>query len=131
MLYYTNFIIDCYTQKTLSIQPDFITQKSAIEEGIMSIKNALIGHKVMDYPKFHCELNHNKYFWCDGKSWTRCHCKYTLDELRKDVPKVLKQVEDSTILGHYKSCLKKMDLYRENVQYGTGEWKKLTSHKKP
>ena len=33
-------------------------------------------------------------------------------------------------LGHYKSCLKKMDLYREKIQCGTGEWKKLTSHQK-
>ncbi len=37
------------------------------------------------------------------------------------MPQALKQVKDSTILGHYKSCLKKMDLYREKVQYGTDE----------
>ena len=30
-----------------------------------------------------------------------------------------------TILGYYKSCLKKIDLYRKKIQYGTGEWKKL------
>ncbi len=96
----------------------------------MGIKNALTGHKVMYYSKFHWELNHIEYFWCDGKSWTRRHCTYTLDELRKDVLKALKQIKDSTILGHYKSCLEKMNVYREKVQYETGEWKKLTSHKK-
>ncbi len=62
MLYYTNFIRDCYAQRILSIQPDFFTQKSAIEEGIIGIKNALTGHKVMYYPKFHCELNQIEYF---------------------------------------------------------------------
>ncbi len=84
----------------------------------------------MYYPKFHYELNYIEYFWCDKKRWTRCHCKYTPDELREDVPKILKQVKSSNILGHYKSCLKMMDLYRKKVQYGTYEWKKLTSHKK-
>ena len=33
----------------------------------MGIKNALIGHKVMYYPKFHYELNYIEYFWYDGK----------------------------------------------------------------
>ncbi len=79
MLYYTNHIIDCCARRILSIQPDFSTQKSAIKRGIMDLKNALTEHKVMYYPKFNCELNHIEYFWCDGKSWTRRHCKYTLD----------------------------------------------------
>ena len=96
----------------------------------MGTKNALTGHKVMYYPKFHCELNHIEYFWCDRKSWTRHHCKYTLDWLREDVPNALKQIKGSIILEYYKSCFKKMDLYREKIQYETDEWKKLTSHKK-
>ena len=56
----------------------------------MDIKNALTGQKVIYYPKFDYELNHIKYFWCDRKSWTRRHCKYTLDDLREDIPKALK-----------------------------------------
>ena len=56
----------------------------------MDIKNPLTGHKVMYYPKFHYQLNYIKYFWCDRKSLTHCYCKYTLDELREDVLKVLK-----------------------------------------
>ena len=96
----------------------------------MGTKRAYTRHKVMYYPKFHCELNHIEYFWCDGKSWTRCHCKYTMNELRNDIPKALSLVKSSTILGHYKSYLKKMDLYAEKLVYGTDEWEKLTSHKK-
>ena len=71
----------------------------------------------MYYPKFHCELNHIEYFGCDGKSWTRRHYKYIIDWLRKDIPKALCLIKSSTILGHYKSCLKKMDLYREKLTY--------------
>lgn len=96
----------------------------------METKNEITRHRVIYYPKFHCELNHIEYFWCNGKSWTQRDCKYTLKELREDVPQALHQVKSFTILGYYKSCLKKMDLYREKVQYGTGEWKKLISHKK-
>lgn len=55
---------------------------------------------------------------------------YIIEELREDVPKALGLVYLSTILGHYKICLKKMDLYAEKVVYGTGEWKKLRFHKK-
>ena len=84
----------------------------------------------MYYPKFHCELNHIEYLWYDEKSWTRRHCKYIIDGLGKDVPKALNLVKSSTILGYYKSCLKKMDLYRKKMVYWTDEWKKLTSRKK-
>ena len=122
--------IDCCARRILSLQPGFLSQKSAIEEVIMGIREAYTKHRVMYYPNFHCELNHIEYFWYDGKSWTRRNCKYRIKGLREDIPKALTQVKGSTILGHYKSCLKKMDLYREKVQYGMGEWKKLTSHKK-
>ncbi len=85
----------------------------------MGIKGVYIGHKVMYYSKFHYELNHIEHFWCDGERWTRRYYKYTIDGLRKEVPKALSLVTSSTILGHYKSCLKKMDLYREKLVYGT------------
>lgn len=71
----------------------------------------------MYHLKFHCELNHIKYFWCDGKSLTRHYYKYTIERLKENIPKTLSLVKSSTILGHYKSYLKKMDLYREKVIY--------------
>ena len=84
----------------------------------------------MYYPKFYFELNHIEYFRYDGKSWTWRNCKYTIKRLRKDVSKILSLLKSSTILGYYKNYLKKMDLYREKVIYGTGKWKKLISYKK-
>lgn len=86
----------------------------------MGTKSRNTGHLTMYYPKF----------YCDGKSWTRRHYKYTLNGLKEDISQALSQVKGSNISEQYKSCLKKIDLYRENVQYGTGEQKKLTSHKK-
>ena len=118
LLLYSNIIIGCCACRILSLQPDFLSQKSAIEEIIMDIMEAYTKHRVIYYPKFHCELNHIEYFWGDGKSWTRRNCKYSIEGLREDIPKALTQVKTSTILGHYKSCLKKMDLYRERYNMG-------------
>ena len=56
----------------------------------MGRENTLTGHKVIYYPKFHCELNHNiEYFWCDdGKNWTCRDCQYTLEGFkRRYIPK--------------------------------------------
>jgi hypothetical protein len=115
---------DCCARRLLSLQPDFIAQKCEIEE-------KLDKHHVLFYPKFHCELNHIEYFWCQSKRYARENCDYTIEGLRDNVPAALTHVNNSTILGCYRSCLKKMDLYRQGIVYGSGQWKKLTSHQKP
>ena len=51
----------------------------------------------------------------------RRNYKYSIKELRKDILKALTQVKESIILDHCKSYLKKIDLYREKVQYGTSK----------
>lgn len=81
----------------------------------MGIKNILIEYKIIYYPKFGCKSNHIKYFQSDGKTWTCRHWKYTLDRLKKNISKTVKQVKGSTILGYYKRCLKKIDLYQKKV----------------
>lgn len=84
----------------------------------------------MYYPKFHYKLNHIEYFWCNEKNWIRRNCKYNIEGLKEDIFKTSAQIKGSTILRNYKSCLKKSDLYRENIQYGINEEKKLNSYKK-
>ena len=81
----------------------------------MGIKGAYTGHRVMYYPKFHCELNHIEYFWFDGKSWTRRHCKYTIEGLREDVSKALSLVKSSIILGHYKSGIRNREVEKTHI----------------
>ena len=41
------------------------------------------------YPKFHCELNPIETYWCQGKWYTKGHCDFTLEGLRKTVPLAL------------------------------------------
>lgn len=106
-------------------------QKDEIEKKIQGIFEASTGHLVIYYPKFHCELNHIEYFWCDGKSYTQKNCTYTIEGLRKVVLWALKQVKHSTILEHFNSCMRKMDRYQEGIKYRSFEWNRLTSHQKP
>ena len=39
-------------------QPDFLNQKPLLQEIIESY-----GHKIIFYPKFHCELNYMEMYW--------------------------------------------------------------------
>ena len=48
----------CCARRILQAQPDFVEQKSSIEELIHSR-----GHFAFFYPKFHCELNHIEMYW--------------------------------------------------------------------
>ena len=57
-------------------------------------------------------------------------CDYKLGGLRKHVSIALESVSNSTILGNCRSCLRKMELYRQGVGYGDAEWKILTSRQK-
>lgn len=51
----------------------------------------------------------------------QCYCKYIIDKLKKDISQALSHLKLSTMLGYYKSGLKKMDLYKEKVVYGRVE----------
>ena len=57
-------------------------------------------------------------------------CDYTIEGLRDNVPAALAHVSNRTISACFNSCMKKMDLYRRGLTYGSVEWKKLTSHQK-
>jgi hypothetical protein len=57
-------------------------------------------------------------------------CDYTIEGLRDNVPAALAHVSNRTISACFNSCMKKMDLYRRGLAYGSVEWKKLTSHQK-
>lgn len=117
---------DCCARRLLSIQPDFMAQECELVERLQCSGV----HQVIFYPKYHCELNHIERFWCHSKQFARENCDYTFHGLQQNVPSALAHVNYSTILGNYNRCMKVMELYRQGVAYGTGEWKRLTSHQK-
>lgn len=56
----------------LSNQPDFLNTKPLIQE-IIEAK----GHKVIFYPKFHCEFNYIEVYWGAAKRYARQHYNYS------------------------------------------------------
>jgi hypothetical protein len=58
--------VDCCCQCVLFVQPDFVNQKSQIQELIESC-----GHLCDFYPKYHCELNFIEQYWGAAKTQYR------------------------------------------------------------
>ena len=79
--------IDCCARRIISLQPDFLAQRSELETIIEKA-----GHKCIFYPKFHCELNFIEMYWGATKKYTREHCDYTWSGLQKTVPEALDSI---------------------------------------
>jgi len=69
--------IGCCARKILSLQYDFLHLKGKLHEMIEAM-----GHAVLFYPKFHCELNWIEYYWRQVKRYTRDNCKYNYEGLK-------------------------------------------------
>ena len=63
---------------------DFKFQKTKVEETILNQ-----GYRVMFLPKFHCELNPIERVWCQAKHYTRSHCDYLFQNLKKILIRLL------------------------------------------
>ena len=85
---------DCCCCCLLFTQPDFIAQKSHLEELITSH-----GHICDFYPKYHCELNFIEQYWGAAKFRYRSTPKTTdIDEMEKNVIACLNEVPQLQIL---------------------------------
>jgi hypothetical protein len=80
---------DCCCRRLLFMQPDFVAQKSQLEEYIASR-----GHICDFYPKYHCELNFIEQYWGAAKFIYRTSPRTsTIDEMEKNVLTCLDAVE--------------------------------------
>jgi len=82
------------------------------------------GHQVIFYPVFHCELNFIEYFWGRAKLYTRAHCEYSFPSLVRTVPVALAQISNQLIWKYYQRTLRMMDAYRNNIVYGSEDFRK-------
>ena len=61
-----------------------------------------LGHSVLFYPKFHCELNFIERYWCQAKWFARENCGYDFEVLNATVPEALASVTNASIRGFYR-----------------------------
>ncbi|PKC12706.1 hypothetical protein RhiirA5_372879 [Rhizophagus irregularis] len=83
---------DCCMHKILSLEEDFKSQKSQLQEEIEKR-----GHICIFYPKYHCKLNYIEMYWGAAKRYTRENCNYTWSSLQKTVPEALDSISLITI----------------------------------
>ncbi|CAB4416861.1 unnamed protein product [Rhizophagus irregularis] len=114
-------------RKIMSQQPDFLAQKGRIKEVIVAT-----GHKVIFYPKFHCELNYIKNFWGAAKKFSRSNCDYLWTGLQRTVPLALASVPLTTIRRYARKAFRYMDVYRKGLTGKAAEFavKKYHLHRR-
>src|ERR1700720_3006644 len=99
--------IDCCARRLLSQQPDFLEQKSSVQEVIEAA-----GHLCIFLPKFHCELNFIEFFWGAVKKYLCDNCDFNFDTLKDNMPKVLASIQLDTICLCKHHMPRWMDAYR-------------------
>jgi hypothetical protein len=101
----------CCASYCLANQPDFLAQREWLREVIEDR-----GHKVIYYPKYHCEFNSIETVWCYSKVYTRKHCSYDFNELCTLVPQVLDDIPIVFIRRTFRHCFRFMSGYREGLE---------------
>jgi len=117
----------CCARQVISLEPDFLAQKGAIEELIEKAD-----HKCIFYPKFHCELNFIERYWGACKRYTRENCNYSWNGLQQVVPKSLDSVPLVMIRKFARKCWRYMDAYKKGISEKLAEYavKKYKSHRR-
>ena len=120
----------CCARHVLGAETDFQAQVSLLEQTIIDA-----GHRVLFYPKFHCELNAIEYFWGAAKRYSRENWDYSFTSLRTTIPAALQSVPSTTIWRFFQKTERMMEYYRQGIQYGSQdfkdhecEYKKLKTH---
>lgn len=118
---------DCCMRKILSLERDFKSQKSQLQEEIEKR-----GHICIFYPKYHCELNYIEMYWGAAKRYTRENCNYTWSSLQKTVPEALDSISLITIRKFARKSWRYMDIYRKGITGKVAEYavKKYKSHRR-
>jgi hypothetical protein len=122
----------CCGKRILELQPDFLAQKSLVQETIEAG-----GHLCIVLPKYHCELNFIEFFWGAVKRYLREHCDYTFETLKTNMPLALTSVPIQTIRKWQHRMYRWMAAYRDGMatqdaqlQVRTFSSKRYKSHRR-
>ena len=100
----------CCARHLMGSQPDFLEQKSALEE-VVSER----GHIFEMFPKFHCECNYIERYWGAVKRIAREQCDYTFSGLRQNLPRFLNSIPLSTIRKYERKSWRYIDAYHQGL----------------
>jgi hypothetical protein len=100
-------------RKTLADMEDFKNEKSLVEHYLTGK-----GHIVVFLPKFHPELNPIERVWAQLKRYTKSHCKYSIQSLRKNIPEAYDSVTLENIQNHFRKVKHYMFGYLEGLKPG-------------
>ncbi|KAJ6615170.1 hypothetical protein B0H10DRAFT_1801954 [Mycena sp. CBHHK59/15] len=118
---------DCCCCWILFCQPDFVNQKSVLEELVDSRS-----HICDFYPKYHCELNFIEMYWGAAKFQYRTTARTTkINEMEKNVIACLDDVPLVSIICYANRAARFMSAYAQGLTGGDLIWikKPYRSHR--
>ena len=99
---------DCCARRLLASQPEFINEKIWLQKTVEER-----GHRMIFFPKFHCELNFIEMIWGYLKSKLRRECSFSFSVLCNRVPEILsEEIPISFFRRAERHCLRFMSGYR-------------------
>ena len=110
----------CCARRVLGAERDFQNQRGRLQEEVEAL-----GHRVLFYLKFHCELNFVEHYWCQAEWFAREDCGYDFEALKAIVPEALASVSNVSIRRFYRLELHAIDAYSTSMQYGAEEFKQI------
>ena len=99
--------VQCCARRILSQCEDFRVDKCWLEETVEAL-----GHRLLFFPKFHCELNFIEMLWGYIKAKLRRMCTFNFSDLKKRLPELLESIPIPFVRRASRHCLRYMNGYR-------------------
>jgi hypothetical protein len=112
----------------MSLHEDFKAQRPWLVEVIEDR-----GHRIIFYPKFHCELNFIEMIWGYTKTFLRRNCSYSFIDLCTALPHCLNHIVPLPYFRRVsRRCYRFMDGYRKGLHGPVLDYamKKYSSHRR-
>jgi len=106
--------LQCCARRILSQCEDFRVEETVEETVECWLEETVeaLGHRLLFFPKFHCELNFIEMLWGYTKAKLRRMCTFSFSDLKKRLPELLDSIPISFVKRASRHCFRYMDGYR-------------------
>ncbi|KAI0244900.1 hypothetical protein BJV78DRAFT_1144295 [Lactifluus subvellereus] len=116
--------VNCCSRRLLFNQPDFVNQKSQLEEYITSR-----GHICDFYPKYHCELNFIEQYWGAAKTQYRdMQRTSTIEAMEENVIQCLDSIPLNQIRRYANRSARFIHAYENGLSGAQAAWANRRYH---